>query len=280
MMIYVTSDIHGNFTRYKKLKEKLISCQDTLYIIGDVLDRGKQGFKILDDIMESDNIHLLMGNHELAHFMIYKNYDAFCETGNLRFLENQKQWEQYILDPIAGGKQTQEELKRMSRQDITKYMSYLGKLKPTKHIQIKDKHFILSHGTISKDKVQGIVDRVNMELLYMVLLNKDDDDLIEDVSSLDIANAITSGNDTLLARAVIDEYEAKGYLTNATCIVGHTPTCFIYSPTQKMSVLRAGNNIDIDCGCKGNYPSRKNSAGYYGRLACLRLDDNKIFYFE
>lgn len=49
-MIYVCSDIHGLFNRYNTLVNKLTK-NDTLYILGDVIDRGPDGIKIIKDII-------------------------------------------------------------------------------------------------------------------------------------------------------------------------------------------------------------------------------------
>lgn len=275
-MIYVTSDIHGNLDRYKKLKEALITEEDTLYIIGDVLDRGKQGFAILDDVMASPNVHLLMGNHELAHYMIHESNKRYKVTQKDRYRKEKENWEEYIINPLAGGHQTQNELSQMQPADIAKYMRYIGNLPFYKHLEVNNKHFVLSHGTISADLIEAATNRINMNLLFMI---KFQGEKIRDVRAIDMAR--TRHIDAEDIKDIINKYEEKGYLTDATCIVGHTPTCFIYpTPEKKMSVLRAGNNIDIDCGCKGNYPNNKNSAGYYGRLACIRLEDEAIFYFE
>ena len=65
-MIYVCSDIHGCYDRFLKLLDKIhFSDDDELYILGDVIDRNKEGIPTLLYIMEHQkNIHLLMGNHE------------------------------------------------------------------------------------------------------------------------------------------------------------------------------------------------------------------------
>lgn len=62
-MIFVCSDIHGNYEVYKKAVDKL-SVNDTLYILGDVIDRGPDGITIIQDMMLRDNVHFLVGNHE------------------------------------------------------------------------------------------------------------------------------------------------------------------------------------------------------------------------
>lgn len=73
-MIYVMSDLHGEYDKFIKMLDKIdFSDEDTLYILGDVLDRGKDAIKIIDYIRENNNIHLLMGNHELLFVMAYDN---------------------------------------------------------------------------------------------------------------------------------------------------------------------------------------------------------------
>ena len=65
-MNYVISDIHGRWDKYQSMLKKIaFSKSDNLYILGDVIDRGKDGIKILQDIRKHSNMHLLMGNHEL-----------------------------------------------------------------------------------------------------------------------------------------------------------------------------------------------------------------------
>lgn len=64
-MTYAVSDIHGCYDEYKRLLEEIhFGEQDTLYVLGDVLDRGPSGFQILLDIASSPNVLMLKGNHE------------------------------------------------------------------------------------------------------------------------------------------------------------------------------------------------------------------------
>ena len=76
MSIYVTSDVHGNLYRLKKLLEYVnFSEKDKLYIIGDVLDGGDEVAELIDFIMDKNNIELILGNHE----------DMFMEAYNIIF---------------------------------------------------------------------------------------------------------------------------------------------------------------------------------------------------
>ena len=61
-MIYAVSDIHGCYSQYKEVLEKIrFSDEDTLYVLGDVLDRGPDGFQVLADMAGRYNVIPLIG---------------------------------------------------------------------------------------------------------------------------------------------------------------------------------------------------------------------------
>ena len=71
MSTYVCSDLHGEYDLFVKLlKEISFTLEDEMYIIGDIIDKGTNSLKLLDFIMQHQNIHCVMGNHEQA-FMDY-----------------------------------------------------------------------------------------------------------------------------------------------------------------------------------------------------------------
>ena len=61
-----------------------------------------------------------------------------------------------------------------------------------------------------------------------------------------------------------NERQYKDY----TVICGHTPTLYVDPDQYQMSIVRRKGTIYIDCGATFSD----------GRLACLRLEDNKEFY--
>ena len=65
-MIYVSSDLHGySLEKFKKLLSRAgFGDDDYLFILGDVIDRGSDGVKILEWLMLQPNIELIRGNHE------------------------------------------------------------------------------------------------------------------------------------------------------------------------------------------------------------------------
>ena len=64
-MTYTISDLHGRYDLYAALLKKIRFCEeDTLYILGDSIDRGPDGIKILFDTAARRNVVHLLGNHE------------------------------------------------------------------------------------------------------------------------------------------------------------------------------------------------------------------------
>ncbi len=65
MATYVVSDLHGQYEVFRNgLKKIGFSGDDMLYVIGDAIDRGSDGIRILREIRRKDNMDLLIGNHE------------------------------------------------------------------------------------------------------------------------------------------------------------------------------------------------------------------------
>ena len=65
-MIYVMSDIHGNTARFESVMKQIdLQPTDTLYVLGDVIDRFPDGIRILRRLMKMSNVKMILGNHEL-----------------------------------------------------------------------------------------------------------------------------------------------------------------------------------------------------------------------
>ena len=65
MATYVISDIHGEYGKFMELLDIIhFSVEDILYVLGDVVDRGKNPVKTLLKMMEMPNVIPIAGNHE------------------------------------------------------------------------------------------------------------------------------------------------------------------------------------------------------------------------
>ncbi len=70
------SDLHGCYNKFIKMLDQIeFKNDDELYILGDILDRGKNPLEILDYIILHKNITLLKGNHEQMYIDFYENND-------------------------------------------------------------------------------------------------------------------------------------------------------------------------------------------------------------
>ena len=79
-MIYVASDIHGHYDRLVELFEKIkFSDDDTLYILGDIIDRGPNIVKTVDLVMSKSNIKMILGNHEDMFLNYWKSKSIWDE---------------------------------------------------------------------------------------------------------------------------------------------------------------------------------------------------------
>lgn len=65
-MTYVISDLHGIvLQQFRDLLEQAgFSDEDILFVLGDTIDRGTDGVKLLLWMMEQHNVFHLLGNHE------------------------------------------------------------------------------------------------------------------------------------------------------------------------------------------------------------------------
>ena len=132
MSTYVCGDIHGQFTLYRKMLEKIrFSDNDHLYVIGDVIDRGPESIGILRDLMSRKNAELLLGNHELMmydHLTGNREYDCWFNGSN-------------------GGEKTMEEYAQLSPWERVRIRKFIRRLLLQKEVRVNGTTFLLSHSS-------------------------------------------------------------------------------------------------------------------------------------
>ena len=232
-MVYVMSDIHGNQERFNSIMKQIrLQDDDTLYILGDVVDRYPDGIKILRKIMKMPNAQMLLGNHE--HMMmkaIGHCEDAVSERVNTN-------WQYRRIWYGNGGKVTHEQLKHIRKEQRAEVFRYIRSLPLNIDVEVNGVRYKLVHASplenYGTDKWQ-FVD-------------------YEDESEF----------------AVWERWDTTQNVP-AGCILifGHTRTSY-FQKGRPLTIWRNDEAIGIDCG-----------SGYdEGRLACLRLDDMRVFYSE
>ena len=242
-MIYVMSDIHGNARRFESVMKQIhLQPDDTLYVLGDVIDRYPDGIKILRKLMKLPNAEMLLGNHE---YMMLNALDTpynhddpseeFNHEGEVRLWYNN------------GGYATHTYLKHIRKEIRAEIFDYLRKLPLNIDIEVNGVKYKLIHGAPTE--------RYD-DYKYRY----------DDVTEFAVWKHWNPGDP-----------ESKG----CVLIFGHTPTLeFQYENPLKIWYAPSKRRIGIDCG--SGFPVMENPKRHRrnGRLACLRLDDMREFYSE
>ena len=136
-MIYVLSDIHGNERRFRSIMKQIcLKPEDTLYVLGDVIDRHPGGIRILREIMTMPNAKMLLGNHEYMMLRALGSpYDDYRDDG--RALEH---WYR------NGGKVTHDHWKRIRKSVRKEILDYLHALPLRFDIAVNGRAYQLVHG--------------------------------------------------------------------------------------------------------------------------------------
>lgn len=125
---YAISDIHGMYGSYIEAVQSL-NKNDNLYVIGDVVDRGENGIKILLDMMTRQNVKFILGNHEWQMIQILdliKKYNlsvqeivSYCRVGEVLYWENEN-GRIYIENRNDSNKNVAEELRKQKEEYLNK----------------------------------------------------------------------------------------------------------------------------------------------------------------
>ena len=132
MKTYAFSDIHGNYILWKKIQNY---CQpdDIIIFLGDAIDRGNDGIKIMQEMFLDPRIIYLKGNHEDLFLSYIKNLPlAYKQDFNL-IVDNQSLKTLKSFERLS----PEEQLKLISNLKKT-YIKYL-------YINKDNKKIYLSH---------------------------------------------------------------------------------------------------------------------------------------
>ena len=243
MSTYVMSDVHGLKDRYDAMLEALaLKEEDTLYILGDVIDRGPDGIAILRDVMTREHVVMLLGNHE---YMMKQYYEAVHHV----ITDMQTAWE--VIDRWKRNhcNTTINAFERLKETEQRELLDYLDQLPlAVCDLRVKDELFYLAHGSALPQFTQGIVTQQSI---------RDSDATIEQ-----------------FVWDRMDVHEIP--FSDRTVVVGHTPTLF-FQDTRPYAVwtdtddLKTAHIMDIDCGCAAD--------DMHTRLGVVCLDTRTVQYF-
>lgn len=211
-MIYVMSDLHGEYEKYKEMLEQInFNDNDTLYILGDIVDRGKNGLKIILDMMVHSNIIPILGNHEhIAVDCLTWLKDEITEE-TLKTLDEGKMLD--ISDWLnIGGLTTINEFKKLDEESKKEVLEYLLEFSLYEQVEVNNRNFLLVHSGLGNYKPNKKLDEYNIgELIW--------------------------------ERHDYDQTYSED--ANFYVVSGHTPTLVI---TGKPEIYHNNQCIVIDCG--------------------------------
>ena len=213
MATYVISDIHGMCNKFIELLNKIkLKETDTLYILGDVLDREPNPIKTLFEIMSMPNAICMLGNHEdmaldCLKFLMNDITEQSLSEVSEEMLENLVTWQ------YNGSKTTLDEFRALDKVNRRKIIDYIEDMPEKEEISVSGQKYLLVHGGLG-DFYPGkpIEDYTIEELIW--------------------------------ARA---EYDIQ-YFDDTYVVTGHTPTQGIPGNPRPGFIFRQNNHIAIDCG--------------------------------
>lgn len=212
-MIYCMSDIHGNYEGYKKLLEKVdFKEEDTLYVLGDVIDRGKQSIKILQDMMIRPNVVPIIGNHEYMgiqclKFLMQEISEDSIATISEDIIRGLLEWQN------VGGQATMDEFHKLSREEKQDIIDYLEEFSLYEEVSVNGKDYVLVHAGLCNFAVDRPLENYGLhELIFKA-----------------------------------PQYSRVYYL-DKYLVTGHLVTRAIRQNKRPYFIYKGNNHIAIDCG--------------------------------
>lgn len=215
-MVYVMSDIHGYYESFLEMLEKIkFSKEDTLYIIGDLIDRGPFSIKLLEHCREKENIIILKGNHE--NMLEMHKCDNNMERCWLK----------------SGGEETIEDMERLygkNKEYEDGLMKWIGTLPLFMEVKVEGNKYFLTHAGISEELYKKYYKTYKIKMWQKINM----------VSLFEWATEYLDWNENniLWDRGI---FENGSIRTDSTIIMGHTPT-------KSKKIERKKNILNIDCG--------------------------------
>lgn len=210
-MTYVMSDIHGEYGKYIVMLEKIsFSDEDILYVVGDVVDRGAEPVKILQDMMSRTNVYPLMGNHDLTALSLLPQLSKELSENNGKFSDRLAKGLQIWCED--GGLPTITGFCALGAEEREDIIEYLREFTLLEVAETEDKSFVLVHAGLGNYRPgKKLSEYADEDLLYT---RPDPSEQYFDDESVYV-------------------------------VMGHTPTVFM---SGKAEIYKNGRNIFIDCG--------------------------------
>ena len=208
-MHYVMSDLHGRYDLFLRMLEKIsLSESDTLYLLGDLIDRGPEGLTLIQDVMKRPNAVPFLGNHEDMFYRVVRNVGKPVDAKERSMIQDT------FLDWVCynGGDVTWKSYLALSPEQRDSILDYLESLTVFDEISVGGNTFLLAHAGVGAWEPE------------------------KDPNGCTLHDFIWEDTD----------YD-RAYYKDKFLVTGHTPTGLI-DPAFSGKIIQKNNHIAIDCG--------------------------------
>ena len=149
-MTYLISDIHGDARRFLDMLAQIrFSQDDSLYILGDAIDRGEDGIAVLDYIRTQGNMTMLCGNHEDMMLQVFNRRESLRSDMPEIWMEN-------------GGKPTRDAFLALPQERQVVLLDWLANLPDMLELCIDgEHHYYLVHASPASNRFDRLWTRIN-----------------------------------------------------------------------------------------------------------------------
>lgn len=258
------SDIHGCYDEFIQMLRKIqFNSKDLLICAGDYIDRGPKNFEMLNWIMNvPSNVVLVRGNHDEEYVHNIDIMKKVCDKAGL--YENDTHDSKLLYQAV-------QELAKQQDNIFFDYYGTIGRL--------------INENLITFKQLCDWADRIRtMPYFYRTVVKGRTcivvhAGYIENLDNADMEESYNKLEDFYLYAR--DDAYMYGGIGHGMIIAGHTPTTadeeFTYNDGHVYHMYDEELDCifyDVDCGCAMK-KLRENA-----RLACIRLDDEEIFYVD
>lgn len=214
-MQYIIADIHGCYTEFLELLEKIgFSDDDELFVLGDAMDRGPEPIMVIQDLMSRSNVTYILGNHDDMMLQSLRKLAVDVTEASLIDLSDDD-FISYYHWLREGGNTTEEQFRQLSHEERRDVLDFLECAPTYEMIEDNDKLYILVHAGIRNFDPEKEMDEYNP-------------------------------SDFLWERM---DYTKQYFSSDRIFLVtGHTPTIMIRED-KKPLVYQENGHVALDCGC-------------------------------
>ena len=274
MAIYVTSDAHGHLRALDAALELAQpGANDTVYVLGDMIDRGPDPLGCVRLVRSLPNVHVLKGNHEQIMLR------ALSATADQI---DRDTWE------INGGWTTLNQLQAMSDDEFDELGRWFSGLELFDVVEVAGRSYILVHAGIDSVRARNFLAEHGVDcsdgrgataatpgLLRSMLAQQDEEDLLwtrapfwgEPTGFVD-----TEGSGPVVIAGHTPSVSLGRYADAPNCSGLDDKTgrgCLVFVGASE-ATAGVPDRIDIDCSAA--------TGSEFGAVGVLRLNDGATFY--